>query len=70
MQESDIKNDLEGSGFYEVHDFFLKTGIWTSNKPYAAMAGVYKHLTGHILKTSCAACIETAAKLINQKYPK
>lgn len=76
MQKSDIITRLKADEFYDIYSFFLKTGIWTSRKPYGIMSEVYsfltideKHPKGYRLDTGCQGCIQKAAELILKTYP-
>lgn len=56
--------------FFEVYEFYLKTGIWTSTAVYGVMQEAYFEMYGSKAKlnTGCSGCITKAAKEIYEKW--
>ena len=56
--------------FFEVYEFYQKTGIWTSTAVYGVMSEAYKEIYGQKakLRTDCSGCITKAAKEIYEKW--
>lgn len=55
--------------FFEVYEFYIQTGIWTSTSVYGVMSEAYKDLYPKAkLKTDCSGCITKAAKEIYEKW--
>lgn len=54
--------------FFEVYEFYAKTGIWTTTKVYGIMNEAYMEMHGKPIKTNCSGCITKAAKEIYEKW--
>lgn len=56
--------------FFEVYEFYKKTGIWTSTAVYGIMNVAYKEMYGEKakIKTGCSGCITKAAEDIYNKW--
>ena len=56
--------------FFEVYEFYLKTGQWVSTSVYGIMDEAYKEMYGPKarLNTGCSGCITKVAKEIYEKW--
>lgn len=58
--------------FFEVYEFYLKTGIWSTTSVYGIMNEAYQELQPgpkkKKLNTGCSGCITSVAKQIYDKW--
>lgn len=56
--------------FFEVYEFFLKTGNWTTNSVFGVMQEAYREINGPDarLNTGCSGCVAKAAKEIYERW--